>query len=92
MEANAANSPSPPVMSDLKLNLEGTTASHGVSNTTSPTGEVNFNQEKADSTDAIIDAMQVGKAVPYRMKIYTEFNLATWLKLVKFTELNISEF
>ena len=30
--------------------------------------------------------------VPYRMKIYTEFNSATWLRLVKFTELNISEF
>ena len=28
----------------------------------------------------------------YRMKIYTEFNLATWPKMVKFTELNISKF
>ena len=28
----------------------------------------------------------------YRMKIYTEFNLATWLRLVKFTELNIGKF
>ena len=26
------------------------------------------------------------------MKIYTEFNSATWLRLVKFTEVNISEF
>ena len=26
------------------------------------------------------------------MKIPTEFNLVTWLRLVKFTELNISEF
>ena len=91
MEANDANSPSPPVMLDLKLNLEGTTASHGVSNTTSPTGEFNFNQKTADSTDAIIDAVQVGKAVPYRMEIYTEFNLANWLRLSKFTELNISK-
>ena len=30
--------------------------------------------------------------LPYRMKIYTEFNLATWLRLVKFMELNISEY
>ena len=30
--------------------------------------------------------------IPYRMKIYTEFNLATWLRLVKFMEINISEF
>ena len=26
------------------------------------------------------------------MKIFTEFNLAIWLRMVKFTELNISEF
>ena len=30
--------------------------------------------------------------IPYRIKIYTKFNLATGLRLVKFTELNISEF
>ena len=30
--------------------------------------------------------------IPNRMKIFTECNLATWLRLVKFTELNISEF
>ena len=30
--------------------------------------------------------------IPYWMKIYTEFNLATWLRLAKFMELNISEF
>ena len=24
------------------------------------------------------------KSIPYRMKIYTEFNLATWLRMVKF--------
>ena len=30
--------------------------------------------------------------IPYRMKIYTEFNLVTWLRLVKFTGLNITEF
>ena len=28
--------------------------------------------------------------VPNRMQIYTEFNLATWLRLVKFMELNIT--
>ena len=28
----------------------------------------------------------------YRMKMYTEFSLATWLRMVKFTESNISEF
>ena len=28
----------------------------------------------------------------YRMKIYTEFNLETWFRLVKFMELNISKF
>ena len=26
--------------------------------------------------------------LPYRMKIYTDFNLATWLRSVKFSELN----
>ena len=31
-------------------------------------------------------------ALPYRMKICTEFNIATQLRLVKFTELNISKF
>ena len=30
--------------------------------------------------------------IPFRMKQYTEFNLETWLKLVKFTVLYISEF
>ena len=30
--------------------------------------------------------------IPYGMKIFTEFNLAIWLRMVKFTELNISEF
>ena len=30
--------------------------------------------------------------LPYRMKIYTEFDLATSLRLVKFMELNVSEF
>ena len=29
-------------------------------------------------------------SLPYRMKIYTEFNLATWLRLVKFMEINFS--
>ena len=28
--------------------------------------------------------------IPWRMKIYTEFDLATWPRLLKFTELNIS--
>ena len=27
------------------------------------------------------------RQLPYRMKIYTEFNLATWAKVVKFMEL-----
>ena len=26
------------------------------------------------------------------MKIYAEFNLVSWLRLIKFTEINISEF
>ena len=30
--------------------------------------------------------------LPCRMKIYTEFNFANWLRLVKFLELNISKF
>ena len=30
--------------------------------------------------------------LPYRMKIYTEFNLAAWLRMVKSMELNISKF
>ena len=29
---------------------------------------------------------------PYLMKIYTELNSATWLRLVKFTKLNVSKF
>ena len=29
--------------------------------------------------------------IPYRMKIYTEFNLATWLRSLKFPKLNIGE-
>ena len=29
--------------------------------------------------------------LPYRVKIYAEFNFATWLRLFKFTELNVSE-
>ena len=31
---------------------------------------------------------QIMLDLPYRMKIYTEFNLATWLRMVKFMELN----
>ena len=27
--------------------------------------------------------------IPYRMKIFMEFNLATWLRLFKFMELNL---
>ena len=38
-----------------------------------------------------IDGSQVGEPT-YRMKIYMDFNLATWLRSVNFTELNISEF
>ena len=33
-----------------------------------------------------------GYVVPYRMKIYAKFNLATWLKMAKFADLIISEF
>ena len=29
--------------------------------------------------------------LPYRVKIYAEFNFATWLRLFKCTELNVSE-
>ena len=28
----------------------------------------------------------IQRQIPYRMKIYAEFNLATWLRLVKFPE------
>ena len=38
-----------------------------------------------------IDGSQVGEPT-YRMKIYMDFNLVTWLRNVNFTELNISEF
>ena len=31
-------------------------------------------------------------SIPDRMKIYTDFNLANWLKLINFTKFNISEF
>ena len=30
--------------------------------------------------------------IPYRMKIYTEYNLAPYLRFVKFMELNINDF
>ena len=30
--------------------------------------------------------------IPYRMKFYAVFDLATWLTLIKLTELNISKF
>ena len=30
--------------------------------------------------------------LPYRLKLYTEFNLATWPRMDKFTELSIREF
>ena len=46
-------------------------------------------------TDVIIVSPVVNYSyspILYRWKIYTEFNLATWLRLVNFTELNISEF
>ena len=33
-----------------------------------------------------------GNNIPYRMKIYTEFNLGTWFRLDKLTVSNISEF
>ena len=55
----------------------------------------NFAEKTAEKRRAKFDAyLKVMSKIiyPYRMKIYTEFNLATWLRLVKFTELNISEF
>ena len=30
--------------------------------------------------------------LPYRLKIYIEFNLETWFRFVNLTELNINEF
>ena len=36
--------------------------------------------------------MYIPFAIPFRMKTYTEFNLATMLRIIKFTELNISDF
>ena len=34
--------------------------------------------------------MRRAKVIPYRMKIYTEFNLATWLNIRKFWYLNFN--
>ena len=39
-----------------------------------------------------LDAQMLHVLLPYMMKIYTECNLATWLRLVKLAELNISQF
>ena len=49
-----------------------------------------IDQKKLDLTILLYSLFY--NCIPYRMKLYTEFNLATWLRLVKFTDLNISEF
>ena len=38
-----------------------------------------------------LDSINKTNTLPSRMKIYTGFNLASWLRLVKFAQLNISE-
>ena len=38
-----------------------------------------------------LDSRNKTNRLPSRMKIYTGFNLASWLRLVKFAQLNISE-
>ena len=51
-------------------------------------------QKRADVTQGMIQGHNtdcIPEQIPYSMKIYTEFNLAPWLRLVKFTELNISK-
>ena len=40
---------------------------------------------------SIYSIFKLFSTLPYRMKIYTEINLATWLRLVKLMELNISK-
>ena len=39
-----------------------------------------------------VQAMLGHAHVPYRVKIYTEVNLAIWLRLVKFTDLKLAVF
>ena len=51
-----------------------------------------FNVPLFDSRDKQYARLLSNSFITNRMKIYTKFNLATWLRLVKFTELNISKF
>ena len=40
----------------------------------------------------VLQLESIDNLLPYRMKIYTAFNLAIWLRLVKFKERKISKF
>ena len=53
-------------------------------------------EEDLDTDDAALIkralvCIQAGLGISYRMKIFTEFNLVIRLRMVQFTELNISE-
>ena len=54
-------------------------------------GVVMYSSSSGDDSDD--SEQEEGECVyTVQVEIYTEFNLATWLRMVKFTELNISEF
>ena len=53
-------------------------------------GVVMYTSSSSDDSDD--SEQEEGECVyTVQVEIYTEFNLATWLRMVKFTELNISE-
>ena len=53
-------------------------------------GVVMYSSSSSDDSDD--SEQEEGECVyTVQVEIYTEFNLATWLRMVKFTELNISE-
>ena len=46
-------------------------------------------------TEKILDGLffeKISLILLYRMKIYTEYNLLTWLRIVNFMQLSVSEF
>ena len=48
------------------------------------------NQPMRNTVFAVLSGFGIPKILPERVKIYTEFNLVTLSRMVKFTELNIS--
>ena len=67
-----------------------TTVSHDEWKTTTTAIEADT-EDNLRELQQRIDGSQVGEPT-YRMKIYMDFNLVTWLRNVNFTDLNIGEF